>query len=189
MQRAALTLAMFTLLQTISSSQTSAPTPHPDAATFIMAGDVQDVLKAVPNGDHDLKSVDIGKLNESVGVVAHSAQKPSDDGSVVCIGHHGQTETYVVISGSGTLVTGGTLYDVKEVAKDSIVYTTFNGPSFNAKVKDGDRRVVNVGDIVIIPPDICHGWAEVPDHVIYLTARPDPERSLPAGYVNPNIKK
>jgi len=29
----------------------------------------------------------------------------------------------------------------------------------------------------------------IPDHVDYLSVRPDPDRVLPAGYVNPAIRK
>ena len=50
-------------------------------------------------------------------------------------------------------------------------------------------RVVEPGDIIIIPPDVFHGWTKITDHVDYLSVRPDPDRVLPAGYVNPAIKK
>ena len=61
-------------------------------------------------------------------------------------------------------------------------------------VMGGIVAVVNLdgvkpGDIVIIPPDVCHGWIGITDHVNYLSVRPDPDRVLPAGYVNPAIKK
>ena len=45
------------------------------------------------------------------------------------------------------------------------------------------------GDIIIIPPDVCHGWRGITDHVNYLSVHPDPDRVLPAGYVNPAIKQ
>ncbi len=163
--------------------------PQPNGPTYIWATDVQDVLKDQPTGDHDLKSVDIGKLNLSVGVVSHHKEAPSADGSAGCILHHGQTEAYVVIEGSGTLVTSTEIYDAAEAEKTSTVYTTYNGPSTHARIKTGERHVVHVGDVVIIPPEVCHGWADVPESVVYLTVRPDPERSLPIGYVNPHIKK
>jgi uncharacterized RmlC-like cupin family protein len=51
------------------------------------------------------------------------------------------------------------------------------------------ERVVGPGDIVIIPATVPHGWIDIADHVDYLSVRPDPDRVLPAGYVNPVIKK
>ena len=50
-------------------------------------------------------------------------------------------------------------------------------------------KPVKPGDMIIIPPDVCHGWRGITDHVDYLSVRPDPDRVLPAGYVNPAIKK
>ena len=39
----------------------------------------------------------------------------------------------------------------------------------------------------MIPGGVFHGWTEIEDHVIYLSIRPDPDRVLPAGWVNPII--
>jgi hypothetical protein len=36
---------------------------------------------------------------------------------------------------------------------------------------------------------VPHGWTDIGDHVDYLSVRPDPDRVLPAGYVNPALKK
>lgn len=77
----------------------------------------------------------------------------------------------------------------KEIPTTSEAYKVLNGPSANATVKDGYSRVVKPGDIIIIPPDVFHGWTKMTDHVDYLSVRPDPDRVLPAGYVSPAIKK
>jgi quercetin dioxygenase-like cupin family protein len=50
------------------------------------------------------------------------------------------------------------------------------------------QRNVTVGDVVVIPAGVLHGWVEIPEQVRYLSIRPDPDRVLPAGYVNPAIK-
>jgi len=49
-------------------------------------------------------------------------------------------------------------------------------------------KVVNVGDIIIIPAGTPHGWSNIPDHVDYLSFRPS-EQILTVGYVHPSIKK
>tara|TARA_B100000470_G_C19750222_1_gene373416 strand:- start:997 stop:1215 length:219 start_codon:yes stop_codon:yes gene_type:complete len=68
------------------------------------------------------------------------------------------------------------------------VTTTLNGPSCSgAIVGDVQIRDVVVGDIVIIPAGVPHGWLSVPRHVDYLSVRPDPDRVLPSDYVNPAI--
>ena len=106
------------------------------------------------------------------------------------IAHDEQTETYVIVSGGGTLVTGGTIVNGTRSGPDSDVTKILNGPSCSGAM-EGDivRRTVKVGDVVIIPPGVPHGWTNITDHVDYLSVRPDPDRILPAGYVNPAIKK
>ena len=45
------------------------------------------------------------------------------------------------------------------------------------------------GSALYIPAGVPHGWTDIADHVDYLSVRPDPDRVLPAGYVNPALKK
>ena len=100
-------------------------------------------------------------------------------------------KTYVVLSGGGTLVTGGHIVNGRKSAPDGEVTKTLNGPSCGGIIAGDDvvKRVVGPGDIVIIPATVPHGWINITDHVDYLSVRPDPDRVLPAGYVNPAIKK
>jgi mannose-6-phosphate isomerase-like protein (cupin superfamily) len=112
-------------------------------------------------------------------------------GSPTGLWHQGQTETYLIISGSGTLVTGGKVMNGRKSAPDSQVTKVLNGPSCSGSIVGDDvvKRVVNVGDIIIIPAGTPHGWAEIPDHVDYLSVRPDPQRTIPELYTNPVLKK
>ena len=72
---------------------------------------------------------------------------------------------------------------------DSEVVRVAVGPSHRATFMGGERRTVSAGDVVVIPAGVLHGWVEIPDHVKYLSVRPDPDRVLPAGYVNPTIAR
>lgn len=112
-------------------------------------------------------------------------------GSPTGLWHQGQTETYLIISGSGTLVTGGKVMNGRKSAADSQVTKILNGPSCSGSIVGDDvvKRVVNVGDIIIIPAGTPHGWADIPDHVDYLSVRPDPQRTIPELYTNPALKK
>lgn len=181
--------ALCTLSPAISFAQSH---PKPTVATDITDEDVKEVLKhAPPAVDQQLKVVDAGPYNVGVGIIHRGPSTDSTDGTSPCIAHHNQTETYIIVDGSGTLVTGGTIMNPREIAKDSEAYKTLNGPSANGRVRDSEAQVrrVKPGDIIIIPPDVCHGWKGITDHVNYLSVRPDPDRVLPAGYVNPAIKK
>ena len=105
--------------------------------------------------------------------------------------HQGQTETYIIISGSGTLVTGGKVVNGRKSAPDSQVTKVLNGPSCSGSIVGDDvvKRVVNVGDIIIIPAGMPYGWEEIADHVDYLSVRPDPQRTIPELYTHPVLKK
>ena len=106
------------------------------------------------------------------------------------ISHDAETETYIIVSGTGTLVTGGVIVNGFRSPPESEVTKVLNGPSCSGPiVGNPDKRVVNPGDIIIIPFGTPHGWMDIADHVDYLSVRPDPDHVLPAGYVNPIIKK
>ena len=148
---------------------------------------------AVKNGpeggiDRQVKVVDIGKSNVAVGILHRDALERAD-GPARGIVHSLVTEVYYIYSGGGTLVTGGTLGDRRDIPADSDIVTTLVGESFRASSTGGQSRYVSTGDIVVIPGGIFHGWTEIDDHVTYLSIRPDPDKVLPAGWVNPVIER
>ena len=176
-------------------------------ATYIGVQQWRDTVNALPGVDRQIVSQDIGALNLSVGIIHRNATSgggggggggaaaPSNCGvssgaasGARGIQHLHQTETYIIVSGAGTLVTGGSILNGRLSAPESNVTTTLNGPSCSGNiVGDVQKRDVVVGDIVIIPAGVPHGWANVPRHVDYLSVRPDPDRVLPSDYVNPAI--
>jgi len=105
------------------------------------------------------------------------------------IAHDQQTEGYLIISGGGTLVTGGKIVNGRRSPPDGEVTKILNGPSCSGPaVGDVVKRVVKTGDIIIIPAGVPHGWSDIGDHVDYLSFRPS-ARVLEAGYVHPSLKK
>jgi hypothetical protein len=105
------------------------------------------------------------------------------------IAHDSQTEGYYIVSGGGTLITGGRIVNGRKSGPDAEVTKVLNGPSCSGTMA-GDlvRKVVKTGDIVIIPAGVPHGWTDITDHVDYLSFRPS-DHVLEAGYVHPAIKK
>ena len=104
--------------------------------------------------------------------------------------HDSQTEGYYIVSGGGTLVTGGRIVNGNKSGPESAVTKELNGPSCSGAIEGNIvRRVVKTGDIIIIPTGVGHGWSQITDHVTYLSVRPDPDRVLPAGYVYPLLLK
>jgi hypothetical protein len=191
----------------------------PKAATYITDEEIKKV-NSLPGVDRQIVSVDIGKLNEAVGVIHRGPTGPAARGAAPVAGgtgrggaapgepcgqqvttspagaangiaHDGQTETYVIISGGGTLVTGGHIANGRRSAADSDVTRILNGPSCSGIIAGPDvvSKQVKTGDVIIIPAGVPHGWSQIPDHVDYLSVRPDPDRVLPRDYVNPAIRK
>jgi hypothetical protein len=115
---------------------------------------------------------------------------PATGGAPGMIAHDSQTEGYLIISGGGTLITGGKIVNGRKSAPESTVTKELNGPSCSGTAVGADivRKVVKTGDIIIIPAGVPHGWTEIGDHVDYLSFRPS-ARVLEAGYTHPSIKK
>ena len=167
-------------------AQTARP---PVIATDITAADVQAVIKHPTGGaDRLMKAVDMGAYNVGVGVLRRGPTKPG--APVGAINHEKITEVYYVISGSGTLLTGGTVTNIAPSPADSEIVKVAVGPSNTGTFKEpAQRRKVSAGDIVIIPPGVFHGFDDVTTSVEYIAVRPDPEHVLPAGWVHPALKK
>jgi len=112
------------------------------------------------------------------------------DATPGAIAHDQTTETYIIVSGGGTLVTGGKIVNGNRSAPDSEVTRVLNGPSCSGPtVGNVVKKVVKTGDIIVIPAGVPHGWTDITDHVDYLSVRPDPDKVLEHGYVHPAMKK
>ena len=188
-------------------SSVAAAAQAPSAATYITAEEVKTV-NSQPGVDRTIRVVDIGGEHFAVGVIHRVAggsgrgfaptsepcgvrsSTPPADGTPGGITHDGQTEGYLILSGGGTLVTGGHLVNGWRHPATSDVTKILNGPSCSGTIAGPDvvKRELKTGDIVIIPAGVPHAWTDVTDHVDYLSFRPS-GRLLEAGYVHPSIRK
>lgn len=116
---------------------------------------------------------------------------PSANGVPGGIAHDATTETYIIVSGSGTLVTGGHIVNGRRSAPESEVTRVLNGPSCSGAIDGPDvvKRQVKTGDVIIIPAGVPHGWTDITDHVDYLSVRPDPDKVLAKDYTHPAMPK
>lgn len=187
-----------------------------NVATDITNAQIEKSLKQQPIGDRTLRVLDMGDYQLSVAVVRRgpttgpaagrpAGPAPNQAAAEPCglsaapagaklgpkgmIEHDDTVETYIVTSGSGTLVTGGQVLNGRRSGPDSIVTKILNGPSCSGQaVGNFVSRKMNVGDISVIPAGVPHGWTDITDHVTYLSIRPDPKKVLEHGYVNPALK-
>ena len=170
-----------------------------------------DTKRTIP--DNTIQVIDMGKYQLGVAVVHRGAMggpgagagggnaAPPPNPQPACgqqragatgpsgLYHDDTAESYIITSGSATMITGGAIVNGRRSAPDSEVTTILNGPSCSGTIVGGTTHNVKVGDIVIIPEGVPHGFTAVPDHVTYLSIRPDLKKVLQRGYVNPGLKK
>ena len=110
---------------------------------------------------------------------------PPADALQGAITHDNQTEGYYIISGGGTAFIDGRLLNGRHSTNNPDGGP--NGPGCGGGVAVGSRKVeLKVGDVLIVPPGVIHGWADIPDHVDYLSFRPS-HGVMKNGWVNPTI--
>jgi hypothetical protein len=211
------TIRQVTALVIVLGASATAYAQSPKAATYITDEEVKKV-NTLPGVDRQIRVVDIGNENLAVGIVhrgptgggaagggrrggapaapapaevcAEQSTTPPGDAAATGISHDSQTESYIIVSGGGTLVTGGHIVNGRKSAPNADVTKVLNGPSCSGVIAGADvvRKVVKTGDVIIIPAGVPHGWTDIADHVDYLSIRPS-ARVLEAGYVNPAIAK
>jgi hypothetical protein len=110
---------------------------------------------------------------------------PPGDALRGAISHDNQTEGYLIVSGGGTAFIDGTLVNGRHSTNNPDGGP--NGPGCGGGVAVGSRKVeLKVGDVLIVPPGVIHGWYDIPDHVDYLSFRPSHD-VMKNGWVNPTI--
>lgn len=191
--------------------------PKPTTATYITKEEI-DALSKSEQGkgtvDQNTKVIDLGYENFTVGVIHRgstrnpapaaaaagnaAAAAPGEPcgrtmatlppgGSPGGITHDFQTEGYYIVSGGGTMFTDGYIVNGQHNNQNNNPGGP-NGPTCGGTAYEVKKVVVKVGDAIIIPPGVVHGWSDIPDHVDYLSFRPS-QNVLGAGWVNPTIQK
>jgi mannose-6-phosphate isomerase-like protein (cupin superfamily) len=187
--------------------------PAPTTATYIMKEELDKIgatEQSASTRDENAKVVDIGYENFTVGIVHRGSTRtpppppPAAQGAAAqaqpCgramatsaggtpggITHDLQTEGYIITSGGGTMFTDGYIVNGRHNNQDPAGGP--NGPTCGGMAYGVKKVAVKVGDVVIVPPGVVHGWADIPDHVDYLSFRPS-QSVLQAGWVNPTIAK
>ncbi len=77
--------------------------------------------------------------------------------------HLHETDIIYVTSGSATFVTGGTVVDGK---------TTAPGEIRGREIQGGETRILQVGDVIVVPASTPHWFKEVPAAMTYYVVKP-----------------
>jgi mannose-6-phosphate isomerase-like protein (cupin superfamily) len=185
----------------------------PTTATYIMKEEIDKISAAEQSKstlDENAKVVDLGYENFSLGIIHRGSTRnpaPAPAGGAAAVDrkpcgrtmatlppggtpggitHDSQTEGYYIVSGGGTMFTDGYIANGKQSAQDAPGGP--NGPTCGGMAYGVKKVAVKAGDVIISPPGVVHGWADIPDHVDYLSFRPS-QHVMQAGWVNPRIAK
>ena len=155
------------LLVTLVATSAWAQTP-PVPAVHITPAEIAAFLEsaiAKSAVDQPIKSADVhgGKA-----LVAMLHRDKAEAGALI---HERATETYYILHGSGTIVTGGTLGGT---AKPTDLTRVGAGPSLSGERQGGDGRRVGPGDVIIIPAGTPHSFSALDSPISYLVFRFDP---------------
>ena len=155
-------ILLLTLLLGLSAEQQS-PLP----AVVISKEDHETVIKkqiADKVVDQPIKASDV--LGGKASVAMLHRVKPEASALI----HDYVTETYYIVSGSGTIVTGGSLGG----AKPTDLTRVNAGMSQTGTRIGGDARKVKPGDIIMIPAGTPHSFSELDGPISYLVYRFEP---------------
>lgn len=153
--------SFFALCLTLAIDQAPAP------AVFISKEDHEAVLteqitkKVV---DQPIKASEV--LGGKASVAMLHRVKPEASALI----HDHVTETYYIVSGSGTIVTGGSLGG----AKPTDLTRVNAGMSQTGARIGGESRKVKPGDVIMIPAGTPHSFSDLDGPISYLVYRFEP---------------
>ncbi len=157
------------------------PTCRMCEGTYLPATEIQEYLKkALAEGrtDQQARDVNIGKAHVAIGVVHRGKLDAPAPASVA--EHDLVSEVYYIMSGSGTLVLGPDIADMKRRPADLETVRLFNGPGNNGTtIRNGKTYNLKVGDMVVIPAGTGHWFTKIEDHLSYVMVRIDPDKVTP----------
>ncbi len=163
-------LGLLLLLPASARAQAPAPTTPP-VATDVTSADIRAFLDALPRDAVSDLPIRVVGVTGDYRVGVFGVFRPKDITGAANLHQVNTTEIYYMLSGTGTLVTGGKLLDPTPARPGS---TTLRGSG----VEGGTSRRVGPGDVVIIPGYTPHYWSELDSDLEYLIFRPDPDNRM-----------
>jgi mannose-6-phosphate isomerase-like protein (cupin superfamily) len=172
----AITVSAFSAQQTDPQ-----PTCRMCEGVYLPATEIQEYIrKAMAEGrvDQQARDVNIGKAHVGIGVVHRGKLDAPAPDSVA--EHDLVSEVYYIMSGSGTLVLGPDITNMKRRPADLETVRLFNGPGNNGStIRNGKTYNLKVGDMVVIPAGTGHQFTRIEDHLSYVMVRIDPDKVTP----------
>ena len=152
------------------SDQTSSPAEL-RVATYLFATDINKFIAALPQDAVSDKKIQVVEVIDDNGVGLYGVYRPKDVLGKANLHHIATTETYYILKGHGTLVTGG-------IIPDGVLTPPNNITIKGASIEGGVSRKVGPGDVVIIPGYTAHWWSELDEDLSYISFRTGPYNKI-----------
>jgi mannose-6-phosphate isomerase-like protein (cupin superfamily) len=150
------------------SAQTTNAAPAPAPAVMVSEADwMATMSRSAANNTLDTKVAETAVKGGVVRVGVIYRSRPETRALV----HQELTEIYMIVKGSGTLVTGGTATDSQPVSDPPNLGLT---PNFFVTQVGGQVRRVAPGDIIVIPAGLPHRLSEIDGPMSYTIYRFEP---------------
>ena len=183
MRKILLGLAALTCSGIVLMAQGDGPRPTCNMCpgTYIPLDELQAYTKkaiAEKLVDQQVRDIEIGKAHIGIGMVYRGKlDKPATDSVAE---HDLVSEVYHIIDGSGTLVLGPDITNMKRRPASLETVRLFNGPGNNGStIRNGVAHQLKAGDVVVIPAGTGHWFTKIDDHISYLMVRIDPDKATP----------
>lgn len=147
------------------------PPESPSIATDITAIDIGKFIDALPRDTDSDLPLRVVEVSGEYRVGVYGVYRPQESPGASNLHEVNTTEIYYILSGHGTLVTGGKMIDPVRKSPKSV---TMKGSG----IEGGISRGLNPGDVVIIPGFTPHWWSALDDDLSYLIIRADPDNRL-----------
>ena len=137
-------------------------------ASYVTSSEIEAALKQAPPDravyDKVLKTVDAGGYKVAIAILRRIPQPGVEERA---LSHERVTEVYQILTGAGTLETGG------QLTKTSPVDLTSEGagPSTRGTLEGGETRHVGPGDVAVIRPGEPHRFKKLEGTITYLVTR------------------
>jgi len=184
-------VAVTTVALAAQTARTPLPAPGTNKALVVKASEVQDLIKAYPGGNAEIKSIDAGRHVVDFWL---EQRKQGPVPGQTAIAHAEITEIYYIVSGTATLMTSARI--AQAAYNEQLPTTQFPGggrfltPTWGGKYEGGETHKVGPGDVIVVPPGTSHQWTEIDSpNFAYFIARIDPDKRQAAGLVNSALKK
>jgi mannose-6-phosphate isomerase-like protein (cupin superfamily) len=163
-------IALALLVPSLVAAQSPPPATAP-VATDVTSADIRAFLDALPRDVVSDRAIRVVEVTGDYRVGVFGVFRPQTVPGDANLHRVNTTEIYYMLTGTATLVTGGTMVDAYQPESSA---TSLRAPG----IQGGVSRRVGPGDVVVIPGHTPHWWSSLDSDIEYLIFRPDPDNRL-----------